>query len=353
MRFGNLGYLWFLLVIPVCGMFFIWAVKSKRKALETFADSDVLKHLVKSVDFRVQKIRLSLFLLILLLLIIALVQPKWGYHWQEIKRKGLDIVVALDLSKSMLAEDIKPNRLEAAKREIKSLINMMKGDRVAIVAFSGSAFVQCPLTLDYGTAKLFLDNLDVNSIPLGGTNIGEAIDVASSAFEGHEKKHRVLILITDGEDHGERIMQAVDEAKKKGIVIFTIGIGKQEGAPIPFIDEDGRKGFIKDREGNIVLSKLDPVLLQKIALLTGGKKGTIGTGSFPLEEIYQEEVSKMEKKELQSERQKRFENRFQLPLFMAIILYVIEAVLIERKTPLEMRRRKKQKFSSGESSLTG
>jgi len=331
MRFGNLGYLWLLLLLPVCGIFFIWVVKSKRKALEAFADRDVLKHLVKSVDFRVQKIRLALFLLILLLLIIALVQPKWGYHWQEIKRKGLDIVVALDLSKSMLAEDIKPNRLEAAKREIKSLINMMKGDRVAIVAFSGSAFVQCPLTLDYGTAKLFLDNLDVNSIPLGGTNIGEAISVSSGAFEGHEKKHRVLILITDGEDHGEKVMQAVEDAKKKGIVIFTIGVGKQEGAPIPFIDEKGRKGFVEDREGNIVLSKLDPVLLQKIALLTGGKKGTIGTGSFPLEEIYQEEISKMEKKELKSSRQKRFENRFQWPLFMAIILYVIEAVLIERK----------------------
>jgi len=331
MRFGNLGYLWLLLLIPICGIFFGWAVKSKRKALEMFADRNVLDHLVKSVDFRIQKIRLALFLIILLLLVITLIQPKWGYHWKEVKRKGLDIVVALDLSKSMLAEDIKPNRLEAAKREIKSLINMMKGDRISIVAFSGSAFVQCPLTLDYGTAKLFLENLDVNSISLGGTNIGKAIDVSASAFEGHEKKHRVLILITDGEDHGERVMQAVEEAKKQGIVIFTIGIGKQEGAPIPFIDKDGRKGFVKDREGNIVLSKLDPVLLQKIALLTGGKKGTIGAGSFPLEEIYQEEVSKMEKKELESSRQKRFENRFQWPLFIAIFLYVIEAVLVERK----------------------
>ena len=186
-------------------------------------------------------------------------------------------------------------------------------------------------SLDYGTAKLFLDNLDVDSIPLGGTNIGEAIDVSTKSFEGHEKKHRVLILITDGEDHGEKVMQAVEEAKKQGIVIFTIGIGRNEGAPIPFIDKDGRKSFVKDKDGGIVLSKLDPVLLQKIALLTGGKKGTIGTGSFPLEEIYLEEISKMEKKELESSSQKRFDDRFQWPLFMAILLYVIEAVLIERK----------------------
>lgn len=331
MRFGNLTYLWLLLLLPACGIFLVWALKAKKRALETFADRNVLKHLVKSVNFRVQKLRPLIFLLVLLFLVITLVQPKWGYRWKEVKRKGLDIVVALDLSKSMLAEDIKPNRLEGAKREIKSLINIMKGDRIAVVAFSGSAFMQCPLTLDYGTAKLFLDNLDVNSISLGGTNIGEAISVSRQAFEGHEKKHRVLILITDGEDHGERVMQAVEEAKKQGIVIFTIGIGKQEGAPIPFIDKDGRKAFVKDKDGNIVLSRLDSVLLQKIALLTGGKKGAIGAGSFPLEEIYQEEISKMEKKELTSSRQKRFENRFQWPLFIAVILYVIEAVLIERR----------------------
>lgn len=332
MRFGNLHYLWLLLIIPVCGIFFIWAVKSKRRALEAFAKREVLFHLVELVNFKAQKIRMLIFLAVLLLLIITLIQPKWGYHWKEVKRKGLDIVVALDLSKSMLAEDIKPNRLEGAKREIKSLINIIKADRIAIVAFSGSAFLQCPLTLDYGTAKLFLDNLDVNSMSLGGTDIGEAINVSVGAFEGHEKKHRVLILITDGEDHADKVMRAVEEAKKQGVVIFTIGIGKQEGAPIPFMDEHSRKGFVKDTEGNIVLSKLDPVLLQEIALLTGGKKGTIGAGSFPLEEIYSREVSKMEKKELRSQRQKRFDNRFQWPLFMAIFLYVIEAVLIERKS---------------------
>ena len=330
MYFENLEYLWLLLLFPAYGIFCIFAVKSKQRDLETFADRDVLVHLVKSVNFRVQKIRVVLLPVVLLLLIITLIQPKWGYHWNEIKRKGLDIVIALDLSKSMLAEDIKPNRLAVAKREIKSLINMMKGDRIAIVAFSGSAFLHCPLTLDYGTAKLFMDNLDVNSIPLGGTNIGKAIEVSTGAFEGQEKKHRVLILITDGEDHSEKVMQAVEEAKKQGVVIFTIGIGKLKGVPIPCMD-DGRKSFIKDREGNIVVSKLDSVLLQKIALLTGGKKGVFGAGSFPLEEIYKQEISKMEKKELKSSRQKRFENRFQLPLFVAIILYLIESVLVERK----------------------
>ncbi|MBF0215860.1 MAG: VWA domain-containing protein [Candidatus Omnitrophica bacterium] len=331
MRFGDPGYLWLLLAVAAVGIFFMWAFKAKQKALEAFADRVVLEHLVKSVDFRARKIRAALFLSALFFLAVALGQPQWGYQWKDVKRKGLDIVVALDLSKSMMAEDIKPTRLEGAKREIKSLINIMKGDRIALVAFAGSAFLECPLTLDYGTAKLFLDNLDVNTIPLGGTNLGEAIKAGTEAFEGHEKKHRVLILITDGEDHGDTVMHEVEEAKNRGVVIFTIGIGKQEGAPIPVFDEDGRKGFIKDKDGNIVLSKLDPVLLQKIALMTGGKKGTIGTGSFPLEEIYKDELSKMEKKELESSRQKRYESRFQWPLFVSILLYVIEAVIGERK----------------------
>lgn len=331
MRFGNLYHLWFLLIIPVYTLFFVWAFHSKSRALAKFAQNDMLKYLLQSVSFGRQRLKPVVFLLGVFFLVVALVQPKWGYHWKEVKRKGLDIVVALDVSNSMLATDIKPSRFEAAKREMKSFINLLKGDRIGIVAFSGSAFLHCPLTLDYGTAKLFVDHLDVGSIPLGGTNIGAAIRKSIRAFEGHDKKHRVMILITDGEDHEEKVMSAVEEAKKHGVVIFPIAAGRKEGAPIPSFDKQGRKGFVKDRQGNIVLSKLDPVLLQKIALMTGGKKGTIGTGSFPLEEIYLSEVSKMEKKELRSSRQKRYENRFQWPLLLAILLFVLESLINERK----------------------
>lgn len=331
MRFGNLDYLWLLFLIPVMTLFYMWAFSSKRKALHKFANDDMLKHLLNSVSFAKQRLKPVLFLSGVLFVIIALVQPKWGFLWKEVKRRGLDIVVAIDVSKSMLAEDIKPNRIQVAKREIKSLINILTGDRIGIVAFSGSAFLHCPLTLDYGTAKLFLDNLSVGSIPLGGTDIGEAILKSVRAYEGHEKKHRVLILITDGEDLKGRAMEAVGEAKKQGIVIFTIGIGRKEGAPIPYYDDKGRKSFVKDSDGRVVLSKLDTVLLQKIALMTGGKKGSIGVGSFPLEEIYRDEVSKMEKRELESSKQKWFGNRYQWPLFIAVFFFVFEAVLSERK----------------------
>lgn len=331
MRFGSLQYLWLLWLIPGMAGFYLWAFRSKRKAMERFANRALLQQLLRSVSPVKQRMKPVLVLTGVLFLVLALIQPKWGYHWEEVKRKGLDIVVALDVSKSMLARDIKPTRLEAAKREIRSLLNLLQGDRIALVAFAGSAFLHCPLTLDYGTAKLFLDHLDVDAIPLGGTDIGGAIRTAIRAYEGHEKKHRVLMLITDGEDHPGKVMAAVEEAKQHGIVIFPIGIGRKEGAPIPVLDEQGRESFLKDRDGKVVLSKLDPVLLQKIALMTGGKKGSIGTGSFPLEEIYQDEVSKMERKELESTRQQRFEHRFQWPLLLGLMCFVLEAVMNERR----------------------
>ncbi|MBF0494693.1 MAG: VWA domain-containing protein [Candidatus Omnitrophica bacterium] len=330
MRFGSIQFLWLILLVPLAAAFFVWAFRAKKAALNKFADGETLKHLLRSVSVSKQKIKPVLFIAGLMFTVLALAQPKWGYHWEEAKRRGLDIVIAVDVSKSMLAEDIKPSRLEAAKREIKSLLSVMKGDRVAIVSFAGEAFLQCPLTLDYGTAKLFVDYLSVESIPLGGTDITGAIKCAVKAFEGQEKKHRVLIIITDGEDHSGGALKAAEEAKKEGIVIFTIGIGTGEGAPIPMSDDKGNKTFVKNSSGEIVLSKMDSVLLQKIALITGGKKGTLGAGSFPLEEIYQNEVSKMEKKDLKSSREQRFENRFQVFLFIAILLFVIEAVLDER-----------------------
>ncbi len=338
MEFGTLNYLWLLWLLPGLVVFYLYTFKQKKRTLEQFVGKELFKTLINSVSIKKQRVKPLLIILSILFLILAIIQPKWGFHWEEVKRKGIDIIIALDVSKSMLADDIKPSRLERAKIEIKSLINTLKGDRIGLVAFAGSAFLQCPLTLDYSAAKLFLDNIDIESIPRGGTDIGGAIKKAVGAFEGREKKHRALILITDGEDHKERVMDAVEEARKKGVVIYTIGIGRQEGAPIPIRDEKGNKRYVRDKSGNIVLSKLDTVLLQKVALMTGGKKGTIGAGAFPLEDIYRDEISKMEKKELESKRHKRFENRFQWPLAIAIILLFLEAIMSERKVSVDKRR---------------
>lgn len=331
MKFGSLDNLWLFILVPISIIFFIVASKSKQRALLTFSESTVLNKLIISRSIVKQRIKPILITLAIIFIIVALLEPKWGIIEKEVQRKGVDIVIALDLSNSMLAEDIKPNRLVGAKREIASFIKLLQGDRIALVGFSGNAFLHCPLTLDYGTAKLFLDTFDTESIPVAGTNLGAAIQKSIQAFEGHEKKHRVLILMTDGEDHEKAVMSAVSDAKKQGIIIFPIGIGQRDGVPIPFFDEQGRKSFIKDQSGNIVLTKRDDQLLQKIAAVSGGKSSILRPGHFPLDDIYENEILKMEQKEFTSSLHKQYENRFQWPLLIALFLIIIETILDEKK----------------------
>lgn len=327
MHFGSLHFLWMLVLLPVVMILFRYGSRARAHASERFARADQFKELARGVDPFQAFVKKLLLLGALSCLVLSLTQPKWGFHWEEIKRKGIDIVVALDLSKSMLAEDIKPNRLTRAKMEVKQMINVLQGDRIGIVGFAGSSFIHCPLTLDYATAKMFLDAMDTDMIPEPGTDIGGALQRALSAFEGADKQHRVLILITDGEDHEATVMKVVENAQKENVTIYTIGVGSQTGAPIPIVDESGNKSYLKDRKGNIVVTKADSELLQKVALMTGGKKGNLSGSSFPLEEIYQNELSKMEKKELGSTRKKKFENRYQYPLGIALLLLVLECLI--------------------------
>jgi Ca-activated chloride channel family protein len=254
-----------------------------------------------------------------------------------VERRGIDIVVAVDTSRSMLADDIKPNRLEAAKREIKDLIDIIDGDRVGLVAFAGTAFLQCPLTLDYGAFSLFLDDLDTRLIPVGGTSFGEAINKSMSAFSDKLKKHKAIVLITDGEDHQGNAMEIAKVAKEKGIIIYTVGVGKKEGAYIKIRDNKGREELLKDREGKVVKSRLDEVLLNKIAVGTGGAYSPAYGIQWGLANIYTNLITKMEDKQLGGRKIRLYENRYQIPLFIALILIVLESLIGERT-----RKRKTQ-----------
>ena len=208
-----------------------------------------------------------------------------------------------------------------------------------MIAFAGKAFLECPLTLDYGAAKMFVDELNPQLIPQGGTRIGSAIHTAISAFEGDRKKHRALILITDGEDHESATIQAAEEARKHGIRIFCIGIGTEEGTPIQIVDESGRKSYLKDRDGNVVLSKLDYPTLQKIAVETGGTCVRAQASGIELDEIYIKRIAQMEEKDLESRRERRFEHRFQWPLACALFLVFFESLTSDRKrNPLSTSR---------------
>jgi len=331
MHWGAPVYLNFLLLIPIAVAFFILVGINKRKKVEEFGDAGLIEKLSFSKSLAKERIRKVLIVIALSFLILALARPQIGSRLTVTKRYGVDIMIAIDTSSSMLAQDIKPSRIEKAKLEISSLIDKLKGDKVGILTFAGDSFMQCPLTLDYSAAKMFLSIIEPGMMPKPGTAIGDAIKVAAKSFAKKERKHKVIVLITDGEDHDTNPVEAASEAKKEGVMIYTIGIGTRKGEPIPIIDESGKvNGYKKDKSGEVVMTKLDEEMLQKIALITDGKYYHATASEFELDKIY-DEISKMEKKELSSRLFTQYEDRFQYFLGIAFILLCIEFIIGDRK----------------------
>ena len=333
MRFGDPLYFYlFWCLVPLI-FFMVWGMRKKQQLTLKFCGNPLLSKLVHpGVDKR-HRSKTIFVVLAILFLILALTRPRWGYQWEDLHQRGVDVIVALDVSSSMLAEDIKPNRLERAKRKISDLLDMMEGDRIGLVAFAGTSFVQCPLTLDYGAARLFLSAIDTQLIPVQGTALGNAIKTSVKAFRSQEKKSKALILITDGEDQTGKALSAAKLAGDQGVKIYTIGIGGEIGAPLP--NSSGAGGFRKNQQGEVILSKLDETTLQQIALETGGSYVRSVTGDIDLNTIYKDQIKKhIEKKELKSERRKIWQERFQWFIFIALIFLVAETCLSEKR-PLE------------------
>ncbi len=328
--YGHSLYL-LLILIPALIGFYLHVFRQKKKALALFGNLELMKKLTLSVSYKQQYWKITLIILAIVFLLLSLARPQLGTKLHTVKREGQDIFIALDVSKSMLAEDIQPNRLEKAKHEISALIDRLKGDRVGIIAFSGKAFTQCPLTLDYGAANMFLRAIDTDLIPVPGTVIGEAIKKAMASFVEKERKHKILILITDGEDHSGKALEVAKAASKEGVVIYTVGIGSLQGVPIPEFDERGnRTGYKKDRRGEVVMTKLDELTLEKIALETGGKYFRASPGQAELDKIYND-IFKMEKKALASQQFAQFEDRYQYVLAIAMLLLLIEMLIPEKR----------------------
>ena len=327
MRFGEPLYLYLILLIPLLIGFLIWAEKKRKKLSARFVDASLLSRLVspRAVGQRRKKIRLLVWGLIFLM--IALAQPRWGFQWEDLRQRGVDIVVALDVSNSMLATDIKPSRLERAKHKVADMLRMLKGDRVGLVAFAGTSFLHCPLTLDYQAAEMFLGALDTDLIPVQGTAIGHAINTSINAFSTVEKKSKVIILITDGEDHEGTALKALQLAQQEGVKIFVIGIGQEEGVPVP----DPSGGFKRNRSGEIVLSKINEPLLEKIAVESGGTYVRSVHGDMDLRTIYLKQIQQsVEKKELKSSRRKHWIDRFQWLILAGLLCLVGERWVREK-----------------------
>ncbi len=332
LKLGNTDALWLLWLLPAVTLFYVYSFRSKTRIMQRFASSGMLLRIASGVSRPRQILKASLIVVAIAFTVLALSEPKYGFNWEEVKRQGVDIVVALDVSDSMLVEDVeaagKLNRLERAKREVTDLLRLLEGDRVGLVAFAGTAFLECPLTLDYAAAEIFLDDIDTDLIPVKGTAIGDALRTSLKAFEGSAEDSRAIIVITDGEDHSGDALTAAEQAKVQNVRVFTIGIGRDEGAPIP----TPGGGFRKDRNGTMVLSKLDETTLQKIALTTGGSYVRSVTGDVDLEKIYSEGIkATLEDQELASKRRQRWEERYQWVLALALLLLTLEPFINERR----------------------
>ena len=330
MHFGNNEYLYFLWIIIPFIAFLMWSYKKKEQLIKVFLGKSLTSRLLDPRILERAKIDSILTIFAIIFLVLALSSPRWGYHWEDLEQKGVDIVIALDVSSSMLAQDIKPNRLERAKYKIMDLLNMLEGDRVGLVAFAGTSYLQCPLTLDYSATRIFLNAIDTELIPVPGTAIGHAIRTSVKAFNAQDTRSRAIILITDGEDHTGDAIQSANWAKEHKTKIFAIGIGNNIGAPIPD-PKPGASGFKKDKDGEVILTKLDEPTLQQMALQTGGAYVRSVTGDMDLQKLYLENIKhKVESKEIKTERKRVWEERFQWMIFAALLCLTVKYT---RKTP--------------------
>ena len=335
MILGHEKALWFLFaVLFVLVPAYIWCFTRKRQMLKVLAQAELLNKINQSVSFKKQIFKAVLLIVGFVCIIIALTEPKWNPRPKKVKRSGRDIVILLDTSRSMLAEDISPSRLGRAKIAINDLMDTLRGDRIAIVTFAGNTTVKCPLTQDYTFVRMALDDINTESTTRGGTLIGDAIRKATTElFDEKADKYKDIILITDGDDHESFPETAAEKAGQQGIRIITIGMGDEnQGSRIPITDETGQKTFLK-YEGQEVWSKLGGDTLRKIAYATAeGKYLAVEPGTtLDLGQIYEDLIASAQKRELESLATMKYDEKFQVFLALAIILIICEALISERK----------------------
>ena len=337
LRYDNIEFLYLLVLIPLLIIGIIMYSKWQKNSILKFGDINLLNQLMQSHSIFRKKIKNTLFVLAITFLIVGLSNPQVGTKMEEVKREGVDLMIAIDLSYSMMAQDIKPNRLERAKQAISRLIDKLEGDRIGLVVFAGEAYVQLPITTDYSAAKLFLSTVNTSIIPTQGTKIGNAIDLCSKSFDKENAQSKAIIIITDGETHDEEAIESAKKAKEEGIYIHTLGMGLTKGGPIPIYNKYGSTSeFRKDREGNIIITKLNESMLEEIALAGEGTYIRANNSKSGLSSLF-EEINKMEKKEIGTMIFTNYKDRFQIFIGISLVLLILNLFFLERKNNIKSK----------------
>src|SRR5664280_29157 len=328
-RFANPDYLYLLLVLPVMVLLYILNAFRKKRAIVRMGDPALIRRLMPELSMIRPAIKFILQLFAISMVIIILARPQFGSKLEEVKKEGAEVIIALDVSNSMLAGDIQPDRLTRAKQALTRLIDNLDNDRIGLIVFAGDAYTQIPITTDYVSAKMFLNAISPDMVPKQGTAIGAAIELGMRSFSPGEGKSKAMIIITDGENHEDDPVARAAEAAKAGIVIHTIGIGSADGVPVP-VTINGKNEFLKDIDGNTVITKLDEDILKKIAIASGGSYVRANNSNIGLDEIFSE-INKMKKQDMESTVYTEYNDQFQIFAAISIFLLILDFIIMDRK----------------------
>jgi Ca-activated chloride channel family protein len=328
-RFANPDFLYLLLLLPVIVILYIINEFRKKRALLRLGDINIVGNLIPEMSKTRSAVKFLLQIIAVTAGIIMLSRPQFGSKLEDVKKQGVEVIIALDVSNSMLAEDIQPDRLTRAKQAISRLVDNLDNDKIGLIVFAGDAYTQIPVTTDYISAKMFLSTISPAMVPKQGTAIGAAISLGIRSFSPGEGKSKAMIIITDGENHEDDPVKNAEDAAKAGIVIHTIGIGSTEGVPVPVMN-NGKKEYLKDAGGNTVITKLDEEILKKIAISTNGSYVRASNSTIGLDEIFSE-IRKMKSQELESTMYTEYNDQFQFFAALALFLLLVDFIVMERK----------------------
>lgn len=328
-RFENPAFLYLLIIIPVFILIRLLEIRKRKLKLKKFGDIELLKQLMPDVSSSRRTLKFWLMIAALALLIIMLARPQMGTKISQEKRRGIEVIISLDISNSMRAEDVVPSRLDKSKMLVENMVDNFTNDKVGLVVFAGDAFIQLPITSDYVSAKMFLQNADPSLIATQGTDLAGAIELSSKSFTQQDKVGRAILIITDGEDHEGGAIEAAKKARKNGIRVFVLGVGSAKGSPVP----DGNGGYMKDNTGQEVMSALNEDMCKQIAEAGGGAYIHVDNTSLAQRQL-NEELTKLQKGDISSVIYSEYDEQFQAVGILVLIVLIIETLLLERKSPL-------------------